>query len=96
MVAGTKLATTQRESFASRRELEKKMVLIHTGGVDAMRRLSKSAIPCSLATRVSKADAKHQGLAMALAELPRESFGESRSHEAHGELKERKKKSRTF
>ena len=27
--------------------------LIHTGGVDAMWRLSKSAIPCSLATRVN-------------------------------------------
>ena len=31
----------------------KKRILIHTGGVDAMWRLSKSAIPCSLATMVN-------------------------------------------
>ena len=40
----------------------------------------------------SKADAKHQGLAMALAKLQRKPFGEDRSHvaEAHGDVREGK------
>ena len=40
----------------------------------------------------SKADAKHQGLAMALAKLQRRPFGEDRSHvaEAHGDVREGK------
>ena len=70
------------------------MVLTQLGGVDAMWRRSKSAIPRGLATGVNsqvnrKADAKHQGLAMALAKLQRKSFGGERSHvaEAHGDVR---------
>ena len=51
MVGDTKLATTPHEYFASKK-IPNKWVLIHTGGVDAMWRLSKAAIPCSLASRV--------------------------------------------
>ena len=37
--------------FCIKKGIRNKTVLIHTGGVDAMWRLSKSAIPCSLPTR---------------------------------------------
>ena len=37
--------------FCVKQRISNKTVLIHTGGVDAMWRLSKSAIPCSLSTR---------------------------------------------
>ena len=36
-----------------KKRIKNKTVLIHTGGVDSMWRLSKSAIPSSLATRVN-------------------------------------------
>ena len=40
--------------FCIKERIRNETVLIHTGGVDAMWwRLSKSAIPCSLATRVN-------------------------------------------
>ena len=39
--------------FCIKKRIENKTVLIHTGGVDSMWRLSKSAIPSSLATRVN-------------------------------------------
>ena len=39
--------------FSYQKQIGHKTVLIHTGGVDAMWRLSKSAIPCSLVTRVN-------------------------------------------
>ena len=39
--------------FCIKKRIGNKTVLIHTGGVDAMWKLSKSAIPCSLATRVN-------------------------------------------
>ena len=39
--------------FCIKKRIKNKRILIHTGGVDAMWRLSKSAIPCSLATRVN-------------------------------------------
>ena len=39
--------------FCIKKRIRKKHVLIHTGGVDAMWRLSKSAIPCSLSTRTN-------------------------------------------
>ena len=37
--------------FCVKKRISNKRILIHTGGVDAMWRLSKSAIPCSLSTR---------------------------------------------
>ena len=37
--------------FCVKKRISNKTVMIHTGGVDAMWRLSKSAIPCSLPTR---------------------------------------------
>ena len=39
--------------FCIKKRIKNKRILIHTGGVDAMWRLSKSAIPCSLATMVN-------------------------------------------
>ena len=39
--------------FCTKKRIENKTVLIHTGGVDSMWKLSKSAIPSSLATRVN-------------------------------------------
>ena len=49
-----KLATTLEGSVVSRKELEiGQFLFTQTGGVDAMWRLSKFAIPCSLATRVN-------------------------------------------
>ena len=39
--------------FCTKKRIKNKRILIHTGGVDSMWRLSKSAIPCSLATRVN-------------------------------------------
>ena len=57
-----------------------KTVLIYTGLVDAHR------------PSESKADAKHQGLAMALAKLQRKPFGEDRLHvaEVHGDVRNTK------
>ena len=40
-------------SFCIKKRIKNKTVLIHTGGVDSMWKLSKSAIPSSLATRVN-------------------------------------------
>ena len=37
--------------FCVKKRIGNQRILIHTGGVDAMWRLSKSAIPCSLSTR---------------------------------------------
>ena len=37
--------------FCVKKRIRNKTILIHTGGVDAMWRISKSAIPCSLSTR---------------------------------------------
>ena len=53
LVGGMKLATTLKGIFCIKKRIGNKTVLIHTGGVDAMWRLSKSAIPYSLATRVN-------------------------------------------
>ena len=39
--------------FCIKKRIKNKTVLIHTGGVDSMWKLSKSAIPSSLATRVN-------------------------------------------
>ena len=60
--------------FCIKKRIGNKTILIHTGGVDAMWRLSKSAIPCTLAAKFnSQVNPKlmHQGLAMALAKLQR-------------------------
>ena len=40
--------------FCTKKRIRKKHVLIHTGGVDVMWRLSKSAIACSLPTRTNR------------------------------------------
>ena len=95
MVGDTKLATTPQEYFTSKKKVQNKWVLIHTGGVDAMWRLSKAAIPCSLASRVENKvnpKPKHQGLAMALDERLRSCLGKDRFHvaEAHGPLRLKK------
>ena len=39
--------------FCIKKRIKNKTLLIHTGGVDSMWKLSKSAIPSSLATRVN-------------------------------------------
>ena len=51
-----------------KKQIRNTMVLIHTGGVDAMWRLPKSADQSQQPSE-PKADAKHQGLAMAVDEL---------------------------
>ena len=53
LVGDTKLATTLKGSFVSKKRTGNKTILIHTGRVDAMWRLPKSGIPCSLATKVN-------------------------------------------
>ena len=54
--------------FCIKKPIRNTTVLIHTGGVDAMWRLSKSADQSQQPSE-PKADAKHQGLAMAVDEL---------------------------
>ena len=39
--------------FCIKKRIGNKTILIHTGGADAMWRLPKSAIPCSLATKLN-------------------------------------------
>jgi hypothetical protein len=79
--------------FCIKKQIGNIKVPIHTGGVDAMW-LSKLAIPCESCDQSQpsepKADAKHQGLAMALDEL--QSRKPFRDHwslvaEGHGHVK---------
>jgi hypothetical protein len=79
--------------FCIKKQIGNIKVPIHTGGVDAMW-LSKLAIPCESCDQSQpsepKADAKHQGLVMALEEpQSRKPFGDHWSlvGEAHGHVK---------
>ena len=77
-----------------KKRIGNKTVLIRTGGVDAMWRLSKSAIPCSLATRVNSQvnPCKASGSGNGISKLQRKPVREDRSHvaEAHGDVREGK------
>ena len=95
-MGGHEACNCSKGIFCIKKRIGNKTVLIHTGCVDAMWGLSNSAIPCcdqSQRPSESKADAKHQGLAMALAKLQRKPFGEDRSDvaEVHGDVREGKK-----